>query len=334
MLRFVVRRLLLLVPILLGLSVLVFGWIHLLPGSPAEALLGERATPRAVAQIRHQYGLDKPLYVQYWRYLDTTVHGNLGTSIASTRTVTYEIGHRFPATAELALAAILFAVIVGVPLGFLAAKHYGTWFDNASLVASLVGISIPIFFLGLILKYIFAVRLHWLPSVGRESFLAVRPHPTNFYLVDAIIDGDPGALWDAIKHLILPAVALGSIPLAIVTRITRAAVLDVQNEDYVRTARAKGLAPLIVDYRHVLRNALLPISTIIGLQTGLLLSGAVLTETVFAWPGVGSWLKDAIFNRDYPVLQGGILFLAIVFVAVNLIVDISYAIINPRIRLS
>jgi peptide/nickel transport system permease protein len=334
MLRFVVRRLLLLVPILLGLSVLVFGWIHLLPGSPAEALLGERATPQAVAQIRHQYGLDKPLYVQYWRYLDTTLHGNLGTSIASTRTVTYEIGHRFPATAELALAAILFAVIVGVPLGFLAAKRYGTWFDNASLVASLVGISIPIFFLGLILKYIFAVRLHWLPSVGRESFLAVRPHPTNFYLVDAIIDGDPGALWDAIKHLILPAVALGSIPLAIVTRITRAAVLDVQNEDYVRTARAKGLAPLIVDYRHVLRNALLPISTIIGLQTGLLLSGAVLTETVFAWPGVGSWLKDAIFNRDYPVLQGGILFLAIVFVAVNLIVDISYAIINPRIRLS
>jgi peptide/nickel transport system permease protein len=334
MLRFVVRRLLLLVPILLGLSVLVFGWIHLLPGSPAEALLGERATPQAVAQIRHQYGLDKPLYVQYWRYLDTTLHGNLGTSIASTRTVTYEIGHRFPATAELALAAILFAVIVGVPLGFLAAKRHGTWFDNASLVASLVGISIPIFFLGLILKYIFAVRLHWLPSVGRESFLAVRPHPTNFYLVDAIIDGDPGALWDAIKHLILPAVALGSVPLAIVTRITRAAVLDVQNEDYVRTARAKGLAPLIVDYRHVLRNALLPISTIIGLQTGLLLSGAVLTETVFAWPGVGSWLKDAIFNRDYPVLQGGILFLAIVFVAVNLIVDISYAIINPRIRLS
>jgi peptide/nickel transport system permease protein len=334
MLRFVVRRLLLLVPILLGLSILVFGWIHLLPGSPAEALLGERATPQAVAQIRRQYGLDKPLYVQYWRYLDTTVHGNLGTSIASTRTVTFEIGHRFPATVELALAAMLLAVVVGVPLGFFAAKRHGSWFDNGSLVASLVGISIPIFFLGLILKYIFAVRLHWLPSVGRESILAVRPHPTNFYILDAIIEGDPGALWDTIKHLILPAIALGSIPLAIVTRITRAAVLDVQNEDYVRTARAKGLAPVIVDSRHVLRNALLPISTIIGLQTGLLLSGAVLTETVFAWPGVGSWLKDAIFNRDYPVLQGGILFLAIVFVVVNLVVDISYGIINPRIRLS
>jgi peptide/nickel transport system permease protein len=334
MLRFVVRRLLLLVPILLGLSILVFGWIHLLPGSPADALLGERGTPADVARIRHQYGLDKPLSVQYWRYLDTTVHGNLGTSIASTRTVTYEIRHRFPATVELALAAILLAVVIGVPLGFLAAKRYGTWFDNASLVSSLIGISIPIFFLGLILKYIFAVRLHWLPSVGREDILAVRPHPTNFYVLDAILDGDPGALWDAIRHLILPAIALGSIPLAIVTRITRAAVLDVQNEDYVRTARAKGLHPLVVDSRHVLRNALLPVSTIIGLQTGLLLSGAVLTETVFAWPGVGSWLKEAIFNRDYPVLQGGILFLALVFVVVNLIVDLSYAIINPRIRLS
>jgi peptide/nickel transport system permease protein len=334
MLRFVVRRLLLLVPILLGLSILVFGWIHLLPGSPADALLGERATPEAAARIRHQYGLDKPLYVQYWRYLDTTVHGNLGTSIASTRTVTYEIGHRFPATVELALAAILFAIVVGLPLGFFAAKRYGSWFDNASLVASLLGISIPIFFLGLILKYIFAVKLHWLPSVGREDILAERPHPTNFYFLDAILNGDPGAMWDTIRHLVLPALALGSIPLAIVTRITRAAVLDVQNEDYVRTARAKGLPPLVVDRRHVLRNALLPVSTIIGLQTGLLLSGAVLTETIFSWPGVGSWLKEAIFNRDYPVLQGGILFLAVVFVVVNLLVDLSYAIINPRIRLS
>jgi peptide/nickel transport system permease protein len=334
MLRFVVRRLLLLVPILLGLSILVFGWIHLLPGSPAEALLGEHATPQAVAQIRHQYGLDKPLYVQYWRYLDTTVHGDLGTSIASTRTVTYELKHRFPATVELALAAMFFAIVVGLPLGFFAAKRYGSWFDNASLFASLIGISIPIFFLGLLLKYVFSVKLHWLPSVGREDFLAERAHPTNFYILDAILEGDPQALWDAIRHLILPAIALGSIPLAIVTRITRASTLDVQNEDYVRTARAKGLAPLAVDRRHVLRNALLPVSTIIGLQAGLLLSGAVLTETIFAWPGVGSWLKEAIFNRDYPVLQGGILFLAIVFVVVNLIVDLSYAIINPRIRLS
>jgi peptide/nickel transport system permease protein len=334
-LRFIVRRLLLLIPILLGVSILVFVWIHLLPGSPAQALLGERATPQSVAQLNRQFGLDKPLYVQYWRYLVETVgHLNLGTSIKTFRPVTFEIENRFPATVELAFGAMVFALTFGIPLGFFAAKRYGSFFDHASLVASLIGISIPIFFLGLILKYIFAVRLGWLPSIGREDVLAIRSHPTNFYLLDAIINGDPGALWDTIKHLILPSIALGSIPLAIVARITRAAVLDVQNEDYVRTARAKGLSPLIVDGRHVLRNALLPISTIVGLQTGLLLSGAVLTETVFAWPGVGSWLKDAIFDRDYPVLQGGIMFLAVVFVVVNLIVDISYAVINPRIRLS
>lgn len=335
MLRFVVRRLLLLIPILLGVSVLVFIWVHLLPGGPAQALLGERTTPQAVAALDRQFGLDKPLYVQYWRYLVETVgHLNLGTSIKTFRPVTFEIENRFPATVELAFGAMTFALAFGIPLGFFAAKKYGTIFDHASLVLSLLGISIPIFFLALILKYVFAVRLGWLPSIGREDVLAIRSHPTNFYLLDAIINGDPGALWDTIKHLILPSIALGSIPLAIVARITRAAVLDVQNEDYVRTARAKGLAPLAVDGRHVLRNALLPISTIVGLQTGLLLSGAVLTETVFAWPGVGSWLKDAIFDRDYPVLQGGIMFLAVVFVVVNLIVDISYAIINPRIRLS
>ena len=334
MLRFVGRRLLLLVPILIGVSLLVFGWIHALPGSPAEALLGEHATPQAIAQVRRQYGLDKPIYVQYWNYVKTLAHGDLGTSITTTRTVTYELGHRFPATVELALAAMLFSIVIGIPIGFFAAKRYGSVFDHVSLVGSLFGISIPIFFLGLILKWIFAVKLHWLPSIGREDVLATRPHPTNLYILDAIINGDPGGLWDAIKHLILPAVALGSIPLAIVARITRAAVLDVQNEDYVRTARAKGVAPFIVDSRHVLRNALLPVSTIIGLQTGLLLSGAVLTETIFAWPGIGSWLKDAIFNRDYPVLQGGVLFVAVVFVLVNLLVDVSYAVINPRIRLS
>jgi peptide/nickel transport system permease protein len=334
MLRFVIRRLALLVPILIGLSILVFAWIRALPGSPAESLLGEHATPQAVVQIRHQYGLDQPIYVQYGRYLKTLVDFNFGTSIATQRAVTYEIAHRFPATVELAFGAMVFAIIIGIPLGFFAAKKHGSVFDHVSLIGSLIGISIPIFFLGLILKYIFAVRLGWLPSIGRENVLAERSHPTNFYLLDAIIERDPAAFWDAVRHLILPAVTLGSIPLAIIARITRAAVLDVQNEDYVRTARAKGLSPLAVDNRHVLRNALLPVTTIIGLQTGLLLSGAVLTETIFAWPGVGSWLATAIFNRDYPVLQGGILFLAIVFVVVNLIVDISYAFINPRIRLS
>src|SRR5204863_6204124 len=274
-----------------------------------------------IAQVRHQYHLDRPIYEQYWGYLQTLLHGDLGTSISSRRTVTYELKERFPATIELALYAMFFAVLCGVPLGFFAAKHYGGVFDNASLVGSLIGISIPIFFLAIILKYIFAIRLGWLPSVGRISVTIDAEHPTNFYILDAIITRDWSTLWDVIKHLILPAIALGSIPLAIIMRITRAAVLDVQNEDYVRTARAKGLPPAVVDSRHVLRNALLPVTTIIGLQTGLLLSGAVLTETVFAWPGMGSWLRDAIFNRDYPVLQGGILFLAVVFVLVNLIVD-------------
>jgi len=326
--------LLLLVPILLGVSLLIFFWIRALPGSPAESLLGERATPQLVQQLRERYGLDKPVYQQYFAYLKTTLEGDFGVSVATHRQVADEIKLRFPATIELAIAAMLFATIVGVPLGFFAAKKYGGFFDHATLVGSLLGISIPIFFLAILLKYFFSVKWQLLPSVGREDVTLNTPHPTNFYILDAIIARDWNALWDAIQHLILPAIALGSIPLAVITRITRASVLDVQNEDYVRTARAKGLAPRDVDRRHVLRNALLPITTIIGLQTGLLLSGAVLTETVFAWPGMGSWLRDAIFARDYPVLQGGILFLAVVFVIVNLIVDLSYAVINPRIRYS
>jgi peptide/nickel transport system permease protein len=334
MLRFVVRRLLLLVPILIGLSLLVFLWIRALPGSPATALLGERATPAAVAAVRKQYGLDDPLYQQYFRYLRTLAGGNLGSSVTTRRPVVDEFRDRFPATVELALAAMVFSVGLGIPLGFLAAKRYGGWLDHLSLVASLIGISIPIFFLGILLKYVFAVKLGWLPTVGRQSVLINVDHPTNFYVLDTILAGDFEAWWDAVKHLVLPAVALGSIPLAIVARITRAAVLDILNEDYVRTARAKGVAPTIVDRRHILRNAMLPITTIIGLQTGLLLSGAVLTETVFAWPGIGSWLVEAIEARNYPVLQNGILLIAIVFVLVNLLVDLSYGLLNPRIRVS
>jgi peptide/nickel transport system permease protein len=336
MLRYVVRRLLLLVPILLGVSVLVFFWIRLLPGSPAESLLGERATPELVAQYRERYGLDEPVWRQYLSYLKTTVvERDLSVSVATHREVTYEIRQRFPATVELALAALLFAVAVGIPLGFVAAKHYGGVLDHASLFVTLIGISVPIFVLAILLKYVFAVRLGWLPTVGRIDLLILdAKHPTNFYLLDSIITRDWSTLWDVSKHLILPAIALGSIPLAIIARITRASVLDVQNEDYVRTARAKGLSPRIVDRRHVMRNALLPVTTVIGLQFGLLLSGAILTETVFAWPGMGSWLREAIVNRDYAVLQGGILFLATVFVLVNLVVDIVYAFLNPRIRYS
>jgi peptide/nickel transport system permease protein len=334
MLRFVVRRLLLLVPILIGLSILVFLWIRALPGSPATTLLGERATPEAIAAINEQYGLNEPIYEQYWKYVKQVGSGDFGTSVITRREVVDEFLERFPATVELALAALLFSVLVGVPLGFIAAKRYGSWIDHTSLLASLLGISIPIFFLAILLKYIFAVKLGWLPTVGRASVLITIEHPTGFYVLDAILAGDMEALWDMLKHLVLPAIALGTIPLAIIARITRAAVLDVQNEDYVRTARAKGMKPGIVDRRHILRNAMLPITTIIGLQTGLLLSGAVLTETVFAWPGVGTWLVEAIEARNYPVLQGGILFLAVIFVLVNLVVDVLYGYLNPRIRLA
>jgi peptide/nickel transport system permease protein len=334
MLRFVIRRLLLLVPILLGLSILVFLWIRALPGGPAESLLGERATPEAIEQIERTYGLDRPVWEQYLKYLQSLAQGELGTSISSRRPVTEEIGRRFPATIELAVAAMLFATAFGVPLGFVAAKRYGGAVDHGSLVASLIGISIPIFFLAILLKYVFAVQLGLLPTIGRQDVLIDADHPTGFYVLDGIITLNPEATWDAIAHLILPAIALGSIPLAIIARITRSSVLDVQNEDYVRTARAKGIAPRLVDQRHIFRNAMLPVVTIIGLQTGLLLSGAILTETVFAIPGMGSWLAEAIGDRDYPVLQGGILFVAVIFVLVNLFVDISYALLDPRIRVS
>jgi peptide/nickel transport system permease protein len=334
MLRFVVRRLLLLVPILLGLSILVFVWIRALPGGPAQALLGERSTPEAVAAIERQYGLDQPVHVQYWRFLKRSARLDFGESVTTRRPVMEELKERFPATIELALAAMLFSIVLGIPLGFIAAKRYGTVIDQTSLIASLIGISIPIFVLAILLKYAFAIELGLLPTVGRLSVLIDLDHPTNFYILDAILAANGEALVDVLKHLILPAIALGTIPLAIIARITRAAVLDVQNEDYVRTARAKGMSPGIVDRRHVMRNAMLPVSTIVGLQVGLLLSGAVLTETVFAWPGIGSWLVQAIADRNFPVLQGGILFVALVFVLVNLVVDVSYAVLNPRLRLS
>jgi len=334
MLRFVVRRLLLLVPILLGLSILIFAWVHALPGSPASALLGERSTPELVKAYNERYGFNQSIPEQYWGYVKATASGDLGTSIATHRAVTTELRERFPATVELAVGAMIFAICFGIPLGFIGAKYYGSSFDHGTLVASLIGISTPVFFLALMLKYVFAVRLGWLPSIGRASITSAADHPTNFYILDAIVTRDWSAFVDCIRHLILPAIALGSIPLAVVSRITRASVLDVQNEDYVRTARAKGVSSAVVDRRHVLRNAMLPVTTVIGLQVGLLLSGAILTETVFAWPGVGTWLSEAIFNRDYPVLEGGILFLAIVFVLVNLVVDLLYGLINPRIRYS
>jgi peptide/nickel transport system permease protein len=332
LLRFVVRRLLQLIPILLGVSILLFAFVRALPGGPAIALLGERATEESVERIETELGLDQPIYVQYGRYVRNLVQGDLGTSTRSRQPVLEELKQKFPATVELALAAMLFAIVLGIPLGFLAAKRYLGFLDNASLFVSLIGISFPVFFLALLLKYVFAIKLGWLPTVGRVDVTRSLEHPTNFYLLDAVLTRE--GVGDVLRHLVLPAMALGTIPLAIVARITRAAVLDVLNEDYVRTARAKGLDPSVVDRRHVMRNAMLPVVTVIGLQTGLLLTGAVLTETVFAWPGMGSWMLEAIRYRDYAVIQGGILFFALLVSLTNLAVDVSYAYLNPKIRLS
>jgi peptide/nickel transport system permease protein len=333
-LRFVVRRLLLLVPILLGLSIALFAWVRALPGGPAVALLGERATPEAVARVNALYGFDRPVWEQYVAYLARVLQGDLGTSTTTRQPVVDELVRLFPATIELTLLALLIAVGVGVPLGYLAARRHHTWVDNVSVVGSLIGVTIPVFFLGFILKYVFAVQLGWLPASGRQDARIFTDHPTGFYVLDGLLVGRPDAAWDAFLHLILPAVALATIPLAIIARITRAAVLDVLGEDYVRTAEAKGLTRRTVSRRHVLRNALLPVVTVTGLQTGLLLAGAVLTETVFAFPGVGSFLVDAIFQRDYAVIQGFILVIAVIVVLVNLLVDIAYGLIDPRIRVA
>jgi len=332
MLNYALRRVILTIPILLGLSIIVFAFVRALPGGPEIALLGERGTDEQQEQIREDLGLDQPVYVQYGRYMSNVLSGDLGSSTRTRQPIVEELKLKFPATFELSIAAMFFAILIGVPLGFVAAKRYQGVLDNTSLVLSLIGISFPVFFLALLLKYIFSIKMGLLPTIGRLDITRSLEHPTNFYVLDSIIAGDTAALGDSLRHLVLPAVALGTIPLAIVARITRAAVLDVTSEDYVRTARAKGLDPRVIDRRHVLKNALLPVITIIGLQTGLLLTGAILTETVFAWPGVGSWMLEAIRFRDYAVLQGGILFFAVLIVFVNLLVDLSYAFLNPRIR--
>ena len=336
MLKFIVRRLLLLIPILLGLTLLLFIFIHLLPGDPALAILGERATPQNYARVRAALGLDQPLYQQYLSYMGGVLHFDLGHSFITNRNVVSDFLQRFPATLELSIAAMIFAVGAGIPLGMWSAKRRGTWMDGLGTVGSLIGISIPIFFLGLMLKYVFAIQLHILPDSGRLDLATYGwiPRVTNFLLIDTLLAGSLGGFWSAVRHLILPALALGTIPLAIIMRITRASVVEVLNEDYVRTARAKGLPGRIVDGRHVLRNALLPVVTVIGLQTGLLFGGAILTETIFAWGGVGRWLYDAMTTRDYQVIQSGVLMLALIFVLVNLVVDVSYALLNPRIRYS
>ncbi len=321
-----------LIPILLGLSIILFAWIRALPGGPAVALLGERATPEKIAQINAIYGLDRPIWEQYLKFLGRAVRGDLGVSVKSQRPVMDEWWDRFPATIELAVFAGLIALVIGLPLGYAAARRHGGWFDNFAVAGSLLGVAIPVFFLGYMLKYVFAVKLGWLPADGRQDPRLFSDHPTGFYVLDGLITGRPDAAWDAFLHLILPAITLASIPLAVITRITRAAVLDVVNEDYVRTAEAKGLTKSTITRRHVVRNALLPVATVTGLQVGLLLAGAVLTETTFSIGGIGRYLVESISARDYSVIQGFILMIAVIVVMVNLIVDISYGLIDPRVR--
>ncbi|GAB3701810.1 ABC transporter permease [Mariniluteicoccus flavus] len=340
MLRFVVRRLLLMVPVLVGLSVLLFAWLRALPGDPASALLGDKATPEAVARINAQYGFDQPLLVQYVKYVSQLIQGDFGNSPRTGEPVVGTFLHRFPATVELATAALLFALVVGIPLGYFAAKRAGGFLDTLAVTNSLIGVVIPVFVLAYLLKVVFAIGLPGLeflavlPTSGRQNVRLDATHITNFYVLDGFLTREFDAAWDAIVHLILPGIALGSIPLAAVTRMTRASVLDVLGEDYVRTATAKGLAQSLINRRHVLKNAMLPIITTIGLQTGHLLSGAVLTEGVFAFNGIGSYLFEAISSLDYAVLQGFILFIAIIYALVNLLVDLLYGVFDPRMRAS
>jgi peptide/nickel transport system permease protein len=331
-LKYIVRRLLAAIPVLFGLSIVLFAFVHLLPGDPSRAILGQHATPEAIARIRENLGLDKPLYAQYVIYLGQLVSGDLGASIITGAPVANDFAARFPGTVELTLAALIVAVGIGIPLGRLAARHSQGWIDGGVTIVSLLGISIPIFVLGLTLQWIFGAQLHWLPTSGRIDPRLDVQSVTGFMLIDTLVAGRPEAFVDAIRHLVLPAIALGSIPLAIITRITRAAILDVANEDYVRTARAKGLTERRVDDRHIMRNAWLPVVTVIGLQVGGLLAGAVITETIFAWTGVGRWVVDAIGDRDYFIIQSSILIFALIFLVVNLVVDILYAYLNPRIR--
>jgi len=333
-LRTIGKRLLLLIPTLFGLSLLLFFWVRALPGGPAVALLGEKATPEAIARINELYGFNRPIIEQYLTWMGRLLAGDFGSSITTGRPVTEEFFRRFPATIELSVAALIIAVGVGIPLGYWAARRHGRFTDHTAVVFSLVGITIPVFFLAFILKYVFAVQLGWLPSDGRQNPRINATHYTNFYVLDGILTGEWDAAWDAIVHLILPAVALATIPLAIIVRITRASVLEVQNADYVRTGKAKGISQQTLRSRFILRNAMLPVITTVGLQAGLLLSGAILTETVFAFPGIGSFLYRAIFARDFPVLQGFIIFIAITYALINLLVDVSYSFIDPRVRVS
>lgn len=335
MFGFFLRRAGLVVPTFLGITLLVFSLIHMIPGNAVEAMSGEHGMdPARYARLLHEFGLDQPLYVQYLDYLGKLLKGDLGFSIITHEPVVGEFLKLFPATLELSCCAMLLALLVGLPAGILAALKRNTFLDYSVMGVSLTGYSMPIFWWALLLILLFSVTLGWTPVSGRIDILFDLPPVTGFMLIDSLLSGEPGAFKSALSHLILPTIALGTIPLAVIARMTRSAMLEVLREDYVRTARAKGLSRLRVVGIHALRNALIPVITVIGLQVGTLLAGAILTETIFSWPGIGKWLVEAIHRRDYPVVQGGILLSASIIILVNLSVDVLYGVINPRIRRS
>jgi dipeptide transport system permease protein len=330
---FLARRLGLVLVTFFGITVFAFALIHLIPGDPVMLMFGERnVDPAQLDQLRAQLGLDRPLIVQYGLYVWHALHGDLGTSLATHDSVMDEFLTHFPATVELAVSAMLIAVLVGVPAGIVAALRRGSTTDYSVMGLALAGYSMPIFWWAILLILLFSVTLGLTPVSGRIGITYDVAPATGFMLIDSLLSDDSGAFRSALSHLVLPAIALGTIPLAVIARMTRSAMLEVLNEDYVRTARAKGLSPLRVVGLHALRNALIPVITVVGLQVGSLFGGAVLTETIFAWPGVGSWLIHGIARRDYPVLQGGILMVASIVILVNLTVDVLTGIVNPRVR--
>jgi dipeptide transport system permease protein len=334
MLRFLIKRAALTLPTFFALMFVTFTMIRLVPGDPIEVRRGERGiTPERLAQLRHDMGLDQPIWKQFLDYVWALLHGDFGTSIVSKSPVAHEFLTLFPATIELGLCAMLFAVVVGVPAGVIAAAKRGSAYDQAMMGVALIGYSMPLFWWGLILILFMSNTLHLTPVSGRVDLIKYFYHPvTGFFLVDSLLSGQKGAFLDVVRHLILPTIVLGTVPLGVVARMTRSSMLEVLEEDYVRTARAKGLSTFRVVGLHALRNALIPVVTVIGLQVGTLLAGAVLTETIFSWPGVGKWLVESISRRDYPALQGGIMLIASVVILVNLGLDLLYGLINPRIR--
>jgi peptide/nickel transport system permease protein len=330
--RYAITRFLTVVPVLLGVSLIVFSFTHLIPGDPAVAMLGERATPQRVAEVRAQLGLDRPLYTQYFIYLGKILHGDLGASILRGDPVFLDLVRRFPATVELALSAILIAILVGVPMGIVSAVWRNSLFDGCSRLVALTGVSMPIFWLGLMLAWCFGVLLGWLPTGFRLGTDVTLVTVTHFNVLDSLLTGNPAALASSLRHLVLPAIALSTIPMAVIARMTRASLLEVLSQDYIRTAESKGLPQRSVVLRHAMRNALLPVMTVTGLQVGRLLAGAILTETIFSWPGIGLWIYESIQARDYPIVQGATLFIATIFVMVNLLTDVLYAAVDPRIK--